>query len=79
MKISKSQSNKIINYCNKKKIFVEDLAIITSVNRSQLYKINESKIYNVRARTLEKIYQGTKQAFKKGLEPKDYLDFECFK
>lgn len=75
MRKSKSTTNKLIRYCEKKKIHMEDLAVKTGVNLSQLYKINSSMDYNVRAKTIEKIYQGTK----KELHPKDYLNFKCFK
>ena len=69
--------NKIINYCEKNGITIEELVDITGVSIAQLYLINKYPLYNVTIITINRIFKGTKKKFGKGLSAKDYLDHEC--
>ena len=64
------------DYCDKKKITLEDLAKITGVSVSQIYLIAKNPNYNITIGTAQKIYTGTKNKFGKGLGVWDYITFK---
>ncbi len=64
----------IKDYCKQKNIPMHELAVITQISPTRLYEIDRNNGLNVTLETIEKIYNGTKQRFGKGLTPDQYLN-----
>lgn len=74
----KNKKIKLEDYCKQRGTNINTLAKICDVSFNTLYYINRNAKFNCSVKTINKIYQGTLNAFGEGLRPEAYLDNPFF-
>lgn len=65
----------IKDYCDEKKITLDELAVMTGVSKRTIYNLSTNRNKNLTIKVITKIYNGTKKKFGKGVPFWDYLDY----
>ena len=67
---------KLSTYCKEKNITIYRLAQITGVSRVHLKSIDNDPSLPLNSMTIDRILEGTKKEFGKGLRPDKYLSYK---